>query len=102
MISLFMAAIGSVPALGQDQSLQPRATLTVETLKQLDRGLYKVPDSHNLLLTYIPAGEFMMGSPKNRNRPPERRSQAQRKDLPAILHERHAGHTGAVPERHAA
>ena len=65
LITLLLAAIGSVAALEQDQSLQPEATLTVATLKQLDRGLYEVPDSHNLLMTYIPAGEFEMGSPEN-------------------------------------
>ena len=64
LTTLFLAAIGSVAAGEQDQSLQPEATLTVATLKQLYRGLYKVPGSHNLLLTYIPAGEFKMGSPK--------------------------------------
>ena len=64
VLPLLLAAIGSVAALEQDQSLQPEATLTVATVRQLDRGIYKVPDSHNLLLTYIPAGEFVMGSPQ--------------------------------------
>jgi formylglycine-generating enzyme required for sulfatase activity len=64
VITLFLAGMVSVRAGERNQSLQPRATLTVEALKQLDRGLYEVPDSHNLLLTYIPAGTFEMGSPE--------------------------------------
>ena len=51
LIAALLAANWTIAAEDKDQSLHPRATLTVETLKQLDRGLYKVPDSHNLLHT---------------------------------------------------
>ena len=33
LITLFMAAIGTIAAEDKEQSLRPRATLTVETLK---------------------------------------------------------------------
>jgi len=63
-IVVLLAGIGIVPAKERERNLRPKATLTVKTLKKLDKGLYEVPDSHDLLLTYIPAGEFVMGSPK--------------------------------------
>jgi hypothetical protein len=43
LTTLFLAAIGSVAAGEQDQSLQPEATLTVATLKPLDRGSTRCP-----------------------------------------------------------
>ncbi|MDP6503912.1 MAG: SUMF1/EgtB/PvdO family nonheme iron enzyme, partial [Planctomycetota bacterium] len=43
-------------------SIKPKENMDVGQMKALKKGIYKVPESHGLLLTHIPAGEFVMGS----------------------------------------
>jgi len=40
-------------------------TLSVAQMKRLEDGRYEVPDSHGMVLTRVPAGEFVMGSEKD-------------------------------------
>jgi len=44
--------------------LPPKANISAKQVKSLKPGVYEVPESHGLLLTFVAPGAFKMGSPK--------------------------------------
>ena len=44
----------------------PKADLNTKQMKKIEEGIYEIPESKGILLTHIPAGEFIMGSPESK------------------------------------
>ena len=64
LAALLLLACASLNfAADKKNSFKPAATLSAKQMQKLDKGVYEIPDSHEVLMTYIPAGEFVMGSP---------------------------------------
>ena len=59
LVALCVVA-GSMTVCSTDAQTNP---LTVRKMKALSPGVYEVPESHGVRLTYILSGKFVMGSP---------------------------------------
>jgi formylglycine-generating enzyme required for sulfatase activity len=62
--------LGAMVGCDASTSAKPAATaqdkpVTAGQMKSLAPGVYTIPDSHEVKLTYIPSGKFVMGSPAN-------------------------------------
>ena len=65
-LSVVIASAGcdiTTPASAGKAKSTPAAPLTAGKVKSLTPGVYEVPDTHGVRLTYIPSGKFVMGSP---------------------------------------
>ena len=64
VVAASAVALASHAEEGIPPLLPPKANISAKQVKSLKPGVYEVPESHGLLLTFVAPGAFKMGSPK--------------------------------------